>query len=142
MTDAAKIAGVESCPLAASAPATISVGTAGTGSPICSTSTLKNTIATPWRATRSTRPSIHEEYRATYREPDRRLGAGGTAARIRRRDRERAGARGRGPKAMAPGAGDAPRCSGLQDGRVVHSACRFDRRRAHPPDGPADRVHA
>src|SRR4051794_13849972 len=142
MTDATKIAGVESCPLAASAPATISVGTAGTGSPTCSTSTLKNTIATPWRATRSTRPSIHEEYSAAYRKPHRRLGASGTPARIRRRDRKHAGTRRAGPKAMAPGAGDAARGSGAQDGRVVHSARRCDRRRAHAPDGPADRVHA
>src|SRR3954464_7065480 len=141
MTAATNTEEAESWPLAASAPATISVGTAGTGSPTCSTSTLKNTIATPWRATRSTRPSIHEEYRATYREPDRRLGAGGTSACIRRRGREHAGTRGRGSKEMAPSAGDAARCPGAQDGRVVHSACRFDRRRTHAPDGPADRVH-
>ena len=36
-----------SLPPAASAPATISVGTAGTGTPACSISTLKNTTSRP-----------------------------------------------------------------------------------------------
>src|SRR6266852_1433821 len=43
----------ESWPPAASAPATISVGTAGTGRPACSTSTLMKISSKPWRATRS-----------------------------------------------------------------------------------------
>src|SRR6266851_4001399 len=38
----------ESLPAAASAPATISVGIAGTGTPICSTRTLAKTIASPY----------------------------------------------------------------------------------------------
>ena len=35
------------CPLRASAPATMSVGTAGTGAPICSAKTLRKTSDTP-----------------------------------------------------------------------------------------------
>ena len=42
--------GSSSRSLAASAPATINVGTAGTGAPACSTSTLKNTTSNPYCA--------------------------------------------------------------------------------------------
>src|ERR1700688_508067 len=47
-TDKKKSAAGGSCPSAASAPAITSVGTAGTGRPICSTNTLKNTMVRPY----------------------------------------------------------------------------------------------
>src|SRR6266568_1525322 len=51
------IAQAESSPSAASAPATISVGAAGIGRPICSSSTFAKTNASPYCAVmRRTRP--------------------------------------------------------------------------------------
>src|SRR5882724_3002608 len=47
-TDKKKSAAGGSCPSAASAPAITSVGTAGTGRPICSTNTLKKTMVRPY----------------------------------------------------------------------------------------------
>src|SRR5260221_11772457 len=47
-------AGPDRLPWAASAPATISVGTAGSGRPTCSSSTLAKTSATPYCVTRRT----------------------------------------------------------------------------------------
>ena len=48
-----KTAGADSVPSTASAPATISVGIAGSGTPSCSSSTLAKINASPCRAIRS-----------------------------------------------------------------------------------------
>src|SRR5258706_1630865 len=55
MSATANTAASESRPLAASAPATISVGIAGTGNPICSMKTLAKTIARPYWPTSEAR---------------------------------------------------------------------------------------
>src|SRR5262245_30675118 len=57
-TAIANTATIDSLPPAANAPATTSVGIAGTGIPICSTKTFANTTASPYWLTREARSFV------------------------------------------------------------------------------------
>src|SRR5258706_12425517 len=74
----------ESSPSAARAPATMSVGTAGIGSPSCSSSTFAKTSASPYSATRRFMRSRSVARKAPDHAPVALGGpAGNTVRRIR-----------------------------------------------------------